>query len=248
LPRLAAITVDTLLALATVLLVRFAMRLGVLPGWGAWHPGVETDVWIDAQVIVVTWIATALRDVPAGASLAKWILCLRVVDRSGKRLGFWRRLARAPFSLLPFAWMSRRIQANLPWHVATYTPSARGLALRTALAGAAAAASVAWGVDTVRPSIGRRDAERLVHATVLSDPHLQRLLGAPLAWDVQRISPRAHERVHGARGRFELVVRGSEMQQNMVVVALKIDGRWVVDEITDIAMRDVDPPAAVARR
>lgn len=248
LPRLAAFTVDALLGFAIILLLRFVTRMGFLPAFGSWSPATESDAWMDPQVVGLTLGLVALRDVPTGASLAKWILCLRVVRPDGRPLGFWQRLARAPFSLLPFAWMSRHVQATLPWRIATYTPSARGLALRTGLAGAAAAASLGWGVDTVRPSIGRRDAERLVHSTVLSDPHLERELGSPLSWQVRRISPRAHERIHGTRGRFELVVRGSEMQQNMVVVALKIDGRWVVDEITDIALRDVDPAESMARR
>jgi len=248
LPRLAAVTVDLLVAFAIALLVRFAVRLGILPPIGIWGPIAEPAAWVDPQVVAFAWGLASLRDVPTGASLAKWILCLRLAGPDGARLGFWSRVARAPFSLLPFAWMSLRVQTSLPWRVATYTPSTRGLGLRTALAGAAAAASLTWGVDTVRPSIGRGDAERLVHATVLSDPHLQRELGAPLAWHVQRISPRAHERVHGARGRFELIVRGTAMQQDMVVVARKIDGRWVVDEITDIALRSVDPDESVAKR
>ena len=248
LPRLAAVSVDLLVAFAIALLVRLMARLGVLPPIGIWGPITEPTSWVDSQVVAFALGLASLRDVPTGASLAKWTLCLRVVRPDGTKLGFWSRVARAPFSLLPFAWISRRVQATLPWRVVTYTPSARGLGLRTALAGAAAAASLTWGVDTVRPSIGRGDAERLVHSTVLSDPHLQHALGAPLAWHVQRISPRAHERVYGARGRFELIVRGTAMQQDMVVVALKIDGRWVVDEITDIAQRSVDPAEAVAER
>ncbi len=248
LPRLAAVTVDLLVAFAIALLVRFAVRLGVVPPIGIWGPFSEPTTWADPQVVALGLGLALLRDVPTGASLAKWILCLRVVRPDGTKLRFWSRLARAPFSLLPFAWSSPRVQTSLPWRVVTYTPSARGLGLRTALAGAAAAASLTWGVDTVRPSIGRNDAEKLVHSTVLRDPLLQRALGAPLAWHVQRISPRAHERMYGARGRFELIVRGSAMQQDMVVVALKIDGRWVVDEITDIALRNVDPTEAVAER
>jgi len=248
LPRLAAFTVDGMLGFATVLLVRFGTQIGLVPAFGSWGLADESSSWMDPQVAALTLGLVALRDVPTGASLAKWILCLRVVRPDGRPLGFWQRLARAPFSLLPLAWLSRHVQATLPWRIATYSPSARGLALRTGLAGAVAAASLGWGVDTVRPSIGRGDAERLVDATILSDPQLERALGSPLASHVRRISPRAQERIHGAHARFELVVRGSEMQQDMVVVALKIDGRWVVDEITDIAVREVDAAEPMATR
>jgi uncharacterized RDD family membrane protein YckC len=224
--RLAAVTVDLLVTFTIALLVRFA-RLGVLRRSGS---GVDRRPapWVDPQVVAFVLGIASLRDVPTGASLAKWILCLRVVRADGSKLGFWSRVARAPFSLLPFAWISRRVQTSLPWRVVSYTPSARGLGVRTALAGAAAAASLTWGAETVRPSIGRGDAERLVHATVLTDPHLQRELGAPLAWHVLHISPRAHERFHGARGRFRWS-SAARMQQDMVVVARKIGGRWVVD-------------------
>lgn len=237
--RLTALLVDGLLALALVLLVRLLVRIGVFPAIGNWHPG-EQSVWIDAQVFVASASLTALRDVPFGASFAKWLLCMRLTDRAGRPFGLLGRILRAPSSLLPFAWMSSRIQSRQSWRVSTYTPTRRGLALRTAFAAAAAVTSVAWGIETVRPSIGRNDALRLASATLLSDPRLQLELGPPLQMQVRTISPRAHEIVHGQLGKFELQIRGRERQQDMVVHARKVDGAWAIDTIVDIDISAID--------
>jgi len=242
------VLVDLLLAVALALLARLAVQVGILPSLGAWRPGMQPDSWIDSQVALAALGLAALRDVPTGASVAKWVLCLRLADARGGRLGWRARLLRAPFSLLPFAWASRAIQGAMPWRVVVVAPSARGLAARTVVASLAAALSIAWGVETVRPSIGRRDAERLAAATVLHDPALRALLGEPLDLRVQHISPRAHEISRGGHGRFELRARGREQQQDMVVLARKIDGAWVVDSVVEIEVTALDGRDPVAAR
>jgi hypothetical protein len=134
--------------------------------------------------------------------------------------------------------------------VTSYTPSRRGLAARGALALGAAAWSLIWGFETMRPSIGRSDAERIVRATLLQDPMLRQQLGDPLEFEIRAIAPRRRRMLESGIGEFELAVRGTSLRQDMVVRAVHVDGRWAIDEIIDIRVAALDrsPGDTVAAR
>jgi hypothetical protein len=176
----------------------------------------------------------ALRDVPTGASGAKWLLGLRLVGPNGGRLPLGARLLRAPVSLLPLEWLAGERRGTLPWRVVSYVPSAAGLGVRVALALATGACCVGFGVQSLRPSIGRADALRLASDSILADPLLRRTLGDPLEVQVRRIEPRNRLALRGTEGQFELRIQGPRARQDMRVRALKVEGRWAVDEIVDI--------------
>jgi hypothetical protein len=169
---------------------------------------------------------------------------MRLVDDAGRRLGVWGRLVRAPISILPFAWVSDEMQRRMPWRVAIYAPSRQGRVARSAVVVAAALSSVAWGIESSRPSIGGGDASTLAHGFVEHDMALRRSIGPVLDYEVVRISRRAHERGFGQRGTFELRVRGFTLQQDMMVHAVKVDGRWSIEEIHDIDIYPVDNSVA----
>lgn len=245
--RLAALLLDGMLAASLALLVRLAVQIGIVPGFGAWGPGLEAP-WFDAQLVLLALGLAAVRDVPWGSSPAKWLLCLRLVGSDGRRLGFGLRLLRAPASFLPFAWLPRSAQSRLPWRVVGYTPGPRGLVARTLLTGAAAAVSIGWAVETVRPSIGERDAGRLARLLVDGDPLMRRQLGEPVEFRVVRVTPRAHQPQRGWRASFQMHVRGLRMQQSMVVHAQRVDGAWTVDEVLDIDISAVEGRDPVATR
>jgi hypothetical protein len=112
---------------------------------------------------------------------------------------------------------------------------------RTAITAAAAALSIGWAVETVRPSIGNGEALRLAETLVRTDPHLQRELGHPLEIRVLRVTPRAHHAERGKRASFDLRIRGPMMQEEMVVHARRVDGAWALEELSDIDIRAIPP-------
>jgi hypothetical protein len=238
--RAAAFLLDAMLAVSVALLARLGVQLGILPGFGAWHRGLEAP-WVDAQLVVLALVLAAARDVPWGASVSKWLLCLRLAGPDGRRLGLPVRLLRAPFSVLPFGWLSSDVQRRLPWRVVGYAPGPRGLVARTLLTGVAAAASIGWAIETVRPSIGDGEAGRLARRLVEGDPLMRRQLGEPLHYRVVRVTPRAQQPGRGRRASFEMHVRGARLQQSMVVHVRRIEGAWMVDEVLDIDITEAGP-------
>jgi uncharacterized RDD family membrane protein YckC len=225
--RAAAFSLDVMLGILVAVSLRLLVRLGVLPELGSWSAA-DTGAAVDIQLVALVLTLVALRDVPFGSSLAKWLLCLRLVRPDGQRLSAWQRLLRAPLSLPPIAMLP-----GLPWNVVAYAPGRPGLFLRTALTGCAATFSLAWAVETIRPSIGRNDAERL-SLLILQDPLLHRDLGAPLVHELGEVTPRSRQIERGARASFQLQVRGIRGQQAMTVEARKIDGAWHLEELRDI--------------
>jgi hypothetical protein len=238
--RSAALLLDAMLAASAAVVLRLGVQLGLLPGFGSWSAGLELP-WVDPQLVLLTLALLAVRDLPTGASLAKWLLCLRVAGRDGRPLGLGLRLLRAPVSLLPLALLPAEVQHRLPWRVVGYAPGVRGLVLRTLLTGGAAAVSIAWAVETVRPSIGRDEAARLARTLVDGDPLLGRALGEPLEHEVLRVTPRAHQAGRGQRASFEMRVRGLHKQQSMTVHVRRVDGAWTVEEVLDIDIGAVTP-------
>jgi hypothetical protein len=236
--RVLAFTLDLCVALAAVLLLQLAIRHGLVAPFGAWRPD-GFGPGIDPQSVALAIALVALRDVPTGASFAKWLLALRVVGTDGTTLPLGLRLLRAPLSVLPFEWVAGEARGRLPWRVVPYAPSFRGLVARAALALLAGIWSVVWGVETLRPSIGRRDAGRLAR-TVIQDPALARALGPPLETEVRSIVPRSRMMLRGDEGEFELRVRGTRGRQDMRVRSLRIDGHWAVDEVVDIEITMTD--------
>ncbi|MFQ5600779.1 MAG: hypothetical protein ACE5G2_09530, partial [Candidatus Krumholzibacteriia bacterium] len=178
---------------------------------------------------------------------AKWLLCLRLARPDGSRLGIARRLLRAPFSLLPLAWLPRSIHQLAPWGVVSYSPGRGGLVLRTALTASAAALSVAWAVETLRPSIGPDDARSLAQSLAASDPLLSANLGDPLEVEVGYVTRRAHQRHRGSRASFQLRILGSRGRQDMMVLARKVEGSWTVEELHDIEITMAGSALVAAR-
>jgi len=246
---LLAFLVDLCISLVLALGVQFLARAGVVGSLGAWRPD-GLGLGLDTATLALALALGALRDVPTGASVAKWLLGLRVVGLDGRTLPFGLRLLRAPISLLPFEWVAGESRGRLPWRVETYVPSFRGLLVRAGLALVAGAWSILWGVETLRPSIARGDAERLARHVVLHDPALVRELGEPLEADVRSIVPRSRMFLRGGEAEFQLRVRGMRARQDMRVRACKVEGRWVVDEVVDIEITRVDSiaPDTVAVR
>ncbi len=233
LPRLVAFGVDAVLALLAAALLRFAVGHGDLRLLGS-QPGILGSLLRESSTWLLVLLLAALRDVPTGESIGKWLLGLRVVTPAGTRLPFSLRIARAPFSLLPLEWLAGEKRAHVPWRVSAYVPGRAGLLVRVALALAAASCSLLWGVAGSRPSISRADAVALVESTLARDPALRRTLGEPLQIEVATVTPRSRAGISGARCQFTLRIRGTARRQEMVVRALKIEGRWAIDEVVDI--------------
>ena len=173
----------------------------------------------------------ALRDVPSGASLAKWLLGLRLETPGGARPGVASRLLRAPWSVLPLAWLFPALERRTPWRVVAYAPSAAGLVTRLTLAAVAVAAGGIAAFTTLRPAIGRDDAVQLAHATLGDDPLLQRELGVPITIELGTIAPRRTLR-DGAV--FAVAAHGPRGHQNMTVVARRVGDTWAIEERFDI--------------
>lgn len=237
--RLLAFLVDMCIALVAALAVQLVARSGLVGALGAWRPD-GLGLGFDAQTVGLALLLGSLRDVLGSASFAKWLLGLRVVGQDGQPLPFGLRLLRAPLSLLPVDWVTGEARGRLPWRVESYVPSFRGLLARAALALVAGGWSVAWGVQSLRPSIGRDDAEQLATRVLLQDPTLQRQLGPPLDAEVRSIVPRSRTLLRGAEAEFLLRVRGARARQEMRVRARKIEGRWVIDEVVDIEITQFD--------
>jgi hypothetical protein len=229
--RLLAAAVDSVLAVLVVCVA--AWRAGVL-GTGIVPLGV-----FGAGILVLF----ALRDVPSGASLAKWLLGLRVATTDGTTPRLGSRLLRAPWSATPLGWMFPALERRTPWRVVAYVPSAAGLAVRLALAAVALALAGAVGFAALRPSIGRDDALHLARTTIASDPLLPRTLGAPFDVELGRILPR---RAVANGAAFEVELRGPRARQNMTVVARRVGGAWAVDEVIDIAVTAPDTAPSMA--
>jgi hypothetical protein len=232
-PRLVAFGVDAALALTAAVVLQLALRSG---GWPFVHPAVAAAG--DLLRVPSTWalalVLAAGRDVPFGASFGKWLLCLRLAEPAGGRLGLPLRLLRAPVSALPLERLAGERRASVPWRVIGYTPGRAGFVLRFALALVAAGWSLAWGVASVRPSIGRTDAVLLVDRTLARDPLLRHKLGEPLRFDITAVTPRSRTGLGGERGEFAVRIRGTARRQAMMVHAVKVEGHWVIDEVVDI--------------
>jgi hypothetical protein len=220
-------------AVLVVLLV-FAIRLlaPAAPGWG--QPFQHAADWLLALVLF------AWRDVVGAASPAKWLLCLRLETRDGGRPGFLPRLLRAPLSLLPLFFLPGSLQARLRWRVGSYAPSHAGLVLRTAAAVSAAAGSVLWAASTQRTSIPPEAARDLAAAHVAADAPLRRALGEPVASHLGSIARRFEQHESGT-ATFWLHLRGARARQDMLVHARKVDGVWVVEELSDIEIQPLRP-------
>jgi hypothetical protein len=104
----------------------------------------------------------------------------------------------------PFTSWRRHRRTAAPWSVVAYTPSTLGLGVRALLTVGAAVWSLVFGFQTLRPSIGRSDAEHLAAATIVSDPRLAAELGAPLTFKVREIAPRSRLSLDPRSGEFEL--------------------------------------------
>ncbi len=220
---------------ATIALVLAVIAHGVS------NTGGTTLVPLDRGVWVATLVLFALRDVASGASLAKWMLGLRLEMANGAPTTLADRLRHVPFGLSPLG-LVPAFERRTPWRVAVYVPSGRGLAVRAAAAAVLIGGSAVITTLVRRPSIGRTDALQLAQTTILGDPHLADALGGPLAAEVGRTSPHANATWRSSEGDFELRVRGTRAMQTMVVRARKVDGQWAVEEVTDIEQTRLDAP------
>ncbi len=203
----------------------------------------------DLQLVALTLLFIWGRDVPLGASPAKWLLCLSVTDLHGHGLSIPKRLVRALVGVIPLATFKPGFEERVfGWRVASYSPSRTGLVTRTALTAGAAVFSVTWAFESVRPSIGRGDARQLAEVLV-TDPLLPRALGSPLRYEVGSVTRRAQQPGASTRASFRLRILGPEARQDMTVHARKVDGNWTLEELTDIEVTtaEVDTPD-VARR
>jgi len=244
--RFAALSLDAMLAF----LVAVALR--VFLGAGAPNETIGAALLpavFDLRLIGLTLLLVWTRDVPFGHSPAKWLLCLTVTDLNGRRVSLGRRLLRALVGVIPLATFAGNFEERVfGWRVVSYAPSRSGLAMRTALTAGAAVFSVTWAFQTVRPSIGTGDAQKLV-AVLMRDPLLPRTLGEPMDFDVGSVTRRARQRGAAGRASFRLRIVGPDARQEMVVHARRIDGTWTLEELTDIEITTtrVDTPD-VARR
>jgi hypothetical protein len=245
--RLAAFFLDALLAILTAVALRLLMRLDVLPAWGAWSPYAEPAA-IEPQLVGVSLVLLALRDVVWVSSPAKWLLSLALVRPDGHALSLLQRLLRAPFSLLPLGLMRDSVQEALPWRVVTYSPGRVGILARTALTAFAATFSLLWAVETIRPSIPEKHAQALAQRLVDEDRLLQKQLGTPLFIELGEITRRAHQPERGHVATFQLIVHGPLGRQEMTVIAQKIDSDWQLSELRDIAIILRDDSEQIAER
>jgi hypothetical protein len=243
--RLAAFGLDALLAVLVVLAVRLA---GVVRGGSTIEP-IATGVPFDADTLQLAALLLFLRDVPFGASPAKWLLCLRPSRLDGARLAFPRRLLRALFAFPPLAFLPARVERRLGWQVVSYVPGRPGLVFRTTLTASAAVVSILWTLETRRPSIGRGDAEALAALVARGDPQLHATLGDPLTWEIRAVTSRTEQRRYDSQASFALRIRGSRAEEHMLVHAQRVDGAWMVSELTDIEIRSTRPDSPeMARR
>ena len=243
--RLAAFGLDALLAVLVVLAVRLA---GVVRGGDTIEP-IATGVPLDANTLELAALLLFLRDVPFGASPAKWLLCLRPSRLDGVRLAFPRRLLRAFFSFPPLAFLPARVERRLGWQVVSYVPGRPGLVFRTTLTASAAVVSILWTLETRRPSIGRGDAETLAALVARGDPQMHATLGDPLTWEIRGVTPRTEQRRYDSQASFALRIRGIRAEEHMLVHAQRVDGTWMVSELTDIEIRSTRPDSPeMARR
>lgn len=230
--RIAAGFVDATLSLA---LAAAALWLG-----GPHVPGVAgTALTLDARFLGTALIFFALRDVGGGASVAKWVMGLRVESPAGTRPGFVSRLVRAPWALLPLG-LVPAIERRTPWRVVAYVPSGMGLAVRAVLAVACLGSTLVWGATALRPSIGRDDAMQLAKSTLLGDPFLRGALGEPLLAEIGAVAPRGRGTWRSHEGAFQMRILGARAMQSMTVRARKVDGAWAIDEVTEIEVSALD--------
>jgi hypothetical protein len=243
--RLAAFGLDALLAVLVVLAVRL---VGVLRGGDAVEP-IATGVPFDADTLQLAALLLFLRDVPFGVSPAKWLLCLRPSRLDGGRLAFPHRLLRALFSFPPLAFLPVRVERRLGWQVVSYVPSRPGLVFRTTLTASAAVVSILWTLETRRPSIDRGDAATLAAVLVRGDPQMHATLGDPLTWEVGAVTSHTEQRRYESQASFALRIRGRRAEEHMVVHAQRVDGEWMVSELSDIQIRSTHPDSPeMARR
>ena len=226
--RIAAAFVDATLSLALALAALWAAGLP-LPGVTA----SGTDLALEVRFLGTALLFFAFRDVARGASVAKWVMGLRVETPGGARPSLGSRLARMQWALLPFG-LVPRLERRTPWRVSAYVPSGSGLAVRAMLAVACLVATLIWGSAALRPSIGHDDAMQLAQATLLGDPFLRSTLGAPLQAEIGALVPRGRGTWRSHEGIFQMRIRGARAMQSMTVRARKVDGSWAVDEVTEI--------------
>lgn len=223
--RLVGVALDAMLAALTVFAIRIFLTPEAAAAWG--RPFSQGVDWVLALALL------SCRDVLFPASVGKWLLCLRLEAPDGGSLGLGRRLLRAPLSLLPLALAPASARSRLWWRVRSHTPAPVGLALRTAGTVLAAAASVIWAVVTQRPSIPQDEARHLVADHVAEDALLRRDLGEPVLSSLGPITRRLDQRGSGTAS-FWLHLRGAQARQDMRVHARKVDGRWVIEELSEI--------------
>lgn len=244
--RFAALSLDAMLAFLVAVALRVFWGVGAVPEMA--EPGVLPAVF-DFPLLGMTLLLIWARDVPMGASPAKWLLCLIVTDMHGHTLSFPKRLLRALVGIIPLASFTSGFEQRVfGWRVVSYSPRRSGLVTRTALTAGAAVFSVTWALETVRPSIGRGDVTRLADVLV-ADPLLQRTLGEPLDYEIGPVTRRAQQAGPASRASFRLSITGPRARQDMKVHARKVDGIWTLEELTNIKVTttEVDTPD-VARR
>lgn len=220
----------------------FSLALAFAALWlaGPHLPGIAgTAFALDARFLGTALLFFAFRDVARGASIAKWVMGLQVVTPGGSRPALASRLARMPWSLLPFG-LVPAIERHTPWRVAAYVPTGAGLAVRAVLAVACLASTLVWGTAALRPSIGRDDAMQLAASTLLGDPFLRSTLGDPLQAEIGAVAPRGRGHWRSHEGTFQMRIHGARAMQSMTVRARKVDGAWAVDEVTEIEVSMVD--------
>lgn len=245
--RLAAFLLDAMLAILTAVALRLLVRLEVLPAWGAWSVYAE-PARVEPQLVAVSLLLLALRDVIWVSSPAKWLLSLALVRPDGHSLTFLQRLLRAPFSLLPLGLLRDSVQEQLPWRVVSYSPGRLGILARTALTTFAATFSLLWAVETIRPSIPEKQAHALAEELIHEDRLLQKQLGTPLFVELGEITRRAHQTDRGHVATYKLAIHGPLGRQEMTVIANKVDGHWQLAELRDIAILLREDSDQVAER
>ncbi len=239
--RLVAFALDGMFALVTVFVLRLGFSDAGTTPWETARAPLDVRVWGAVALLLV------LRDVVFFASPAKWLLCLRLEQPSGKLLPFTQRLWRAPWSVLPWALAPQRWQQRQGWRVRAYIPSRFGLALRTVCTVGAALASAGWAMVTLQPSIPNPAAESLVASLVHDDVQLRRTLGEPVVADIRSIARRG-EVWTAATASFELRLQGSRARQQMRVHARRVDGAWAIEELSEIEILSMRDSAQVAER
>jgi len=230
--RIAAGFVDATLALALAFLALWVAAPHI-PGNDA------TALALDGRFLGTALLFFALRDVARGASVAKWVMGLRVETPAGTLPSLASRLARVPWALLPFG-LVPALERRTPWRVAAYVPTGGGLGVRAVLAMTCLVSTLLWGTTALRPSIGHEDAMQLAQTTLLGDPFLRSTLGEPLRAEIGAVAPRGRGTWRSHEGTFQMRIHGARAMQSMTVQARKVDGAWAVDEVTEIQVSLVD--------